>query len=164
MYCLQNQFKIHFLKVIYKFLSVFKSHCTGVATCRPCRSGLQLFIESQKNKVPQNAIKLKDNGVRGEHPQVLTKKFHIPSECTIYHPCFHFFMLFQIPSQWMLQLRCLQFEIVYALETLFLKCSLQFKIVSNTTRMHAEETLPLHIAMHIRNSDLIIWYKICALL
>ena len=85
-----------------------------------------------------------------------SKSFQIPSQCTIYRPCFCFFSA--VPNRLKYrQNACfrdivffffsLQFQIVlntvriHALERLFSKCSLQFQIVLNNIRIHALETL-----------------------
>ena len=102
-----------------------------------------------------------------------SKSFQIPSQCMLKGHCFHFFLC---SSQYFKYrqhacFRDIVFEImsavpnrsvrIYSLEALFLKCSLQFQIVSNTVRMHALESLPL-VAIH---HALLIWlFGNCVLL
>jgi len=54
---------------------------TGVATCRPCRPGLQLFLESQKKKIPKNAIKIE--GQRGDIKAPNRFKYHQNAPFTV---------------------------------------------------------------------------------
>ena len=63
--------------------------------------------------------------MRDEHPQVLTIKFHIPSECTLYHPCFLFST---VPNRFKYRPNA-----PFAILVFFF---LRFQIVSNTVRMH----------------------------
>ena len=77
--------------------------------------------------------------------------FQIPSECTIYRPCFHCFFCssksFQIPPQCTIYHPCFQnisavtMRSLAGFRNIVFKGFLQFQIFSNTVRMHSLETL-----------------------
>ena len=86
---------------------------------------------------------------------IFSLQFQIPSECMLQRHCFYLIICssksFQIPSECMLQRHCFHFfsavsnRFKYHQSACFrdfvFKCSLQFKIVLDTVRIHALETL-----------------------
>ena len=79
-----------------------------------------------------------------------SKSFHIPSQCTIYHPCSHLFLQFQTPSNAcfrdIVSIFSNPFQLhsgvrMHALETLFSNLYLHFQIISNTVTVYTLKKL-----------------------